>query len=257
MNFSNTLIKPFSYIFDIFISLRKIKFVLRFLPTLLTLANLVCGFIAIQQGDLYVSSLLILVSFVFDGFDGYAARKLDAVSDMGKQLDSLADIVSFGVAPAYLYYLIAPSDDFIVLAAPCLIVMAGALRLAKFNVTPSKGYFMGLPIPANALFYLGIILTIETGSGWLPDLYENPLVYAVTPVIMSGLMVSFNIRMFSTKTLSERFIENKFQIIIFLIFLVMAYMFKFAAFSYIVVVYVILSIIYSLTFKEETQTSAT
>lgn len=228
---------------------------LRILPTILTLANLVCGFIAIQQGDLYISSLLILVSFVFDGFDGYAARKLHAVSDMGKQLDSLADMVSFGAAPAYLYYLLAPSDHFLVVAAPCLIVIAGAIRLAKFNVTPSKGYFMGLPIPANALFYLGIILSIEMDYGILPELYNNPIVYALTPVVMSGLMVSFNIRMFSTKTLSERFVENKFQIVIFLIFLLMAYLYKFAAFSYIVVVYVILSIVYSITFKEETQTT--
>lgn len=229
---------------------------LRFLPTLLTLANLVCGFIAIQQGDYYISSLLILVSFVFDGFDGYAARKLDAVSDMGKQLDSLADMVSFGAAPAYLYYLLAPNDELITLAVPCLIVMAGALRLAKFNITPSKGYFMGLPIPANALFYLGLILSIETGNDFIMSLYDNQWVYVITPVVMSGLMVSFNIRMFSTKTLSDRFFENKFQIAIFIIFLIMVYFYKFAALSFIVLIYVVLSVIYSITFKEQPEPSA-
>jgi CDP-diacylglycerol---serine O-phosphatidyltransferase len=230
--------------------------VLKFFPTILTLANLVCGFIAIQQGDYYISSLLILVSFVFDGFDGYAARKLDAVSDMGKQLDSLADMVSFGAAPAYLYYLLAPNDNFITLAAPCLIVMAGALRLAKFNVTPSKGYFMGLPIPANALFYLGLILSIETGNEFIMSLYDNQWVYILTPVIMSSLMVSFKIRMFSTKTLSDKFFENKFQMAIFIIFLIMAYIYRFAALSYIVLIYVVLSLVYSLTFKDQTETSA-
>lgn len=223
---------------------------IKFIPSILTLANLVCGFVAIQMGDYYISSLLILVSFVFDVFDGYAARILSVESDMGKQLDSLADIVSFGVAPAYLYFLMAPSDRLITLAAPALIVMAGALRLAKFNITPSKRHFMGLPIPANALFYLGLILSIETGNKFISDLYENDWIYIATPIVLSSLMVSFKLKMFSTKTMSEKFFENKFQILTFLIFILLAYFFKFASLSYIIVVYIILSIFYSITFRE-------
>ncbi|MBK9256992.1 MAG: CDP-diacylglycerol--serine O-phosphatidyltransferase [Saprospiraceae bacterium] len=226
------------------------------IPTLLTLANLVCGFVAIQMGDFYISALLILVSFVFDGFDGYAARKLSAESNMGKQLDSLADMVSFGVAPAYLYYLMAPNDSMITYAAPVLIVMAGALRLAKFNVSPSKGHFMGLPIPANALFYLGLILSIQTGNEFISDLYNNQWVYIATPVVLSGLMVSFHIKMFSTKTMSDKFFENKFQLATFLIFLILTYLFKFAALSYIILVYVLLSLFYSVTFKDNDEVIA-
>ena len=83
----------------------------KYIPSAITAGNLICGFAAIQIGDFYWSPILLVCSFIFDGLDGLVARALGVTSEFGKQMDSLADVVSFGVAPAYLYYLLAPDPD--------------------------------------------------------------------------------------------------------------------------------------------------
>lgn len=131
---------------------------------LMTLMNLCLGGFAILagiNGHLNYSLLLIFVAALADRFDGMIARKFNIESELGKQLDSMSDIISFGVAPALLIYqavLInfgAPGMFFTVLYIGC-----GAFRLAKFNITESNGYFTGLPITAAGclatLSYLGI-----------------------------------------------------------------------------------------------------
>lgn len=116
----------------------------------LTLANLSLGCFAILfaiNGNLNLSVLLIFVAALADRFDGMAARKLNIESELGKQLDSMSDIISFGVAPALLLYqgilsgFGAPGSFFTVLYIGC-----GAFRLARFNISANNGYFTGLPI---------------------------------------------------------------------------------------------------------------
>ncbi|MBK9743200.1 MAG: CDP-diacylglycerol--serine O-phosphatidyltransferase [Saprospiraceae bacterium] len=138
----------------------------KYIPSAITSGNLICGFTAIMIGDFYWSPILLLGSFIFDSLDGLAARALNAQSEFGKQMDSLADVISFGVAPAYLYSLYSPDfeNKFFTIATCSMIVIAGTIRLAKFNITPSLPYFLGLPIPANALFYIGVIMGIENES---------------------------------------------------------------------------------------------
>lgn len=225
--------------------------VLKHLPTAITACNLICGFTAIMIGDFYWSPIFLLGSFVFDSLDGMVARALNAQSEFGKQMDSLADIISFGVAPAYLYALYSPDNEnnFFTIAACSMIVIAGAVRLAKFNVTPSLPYFMGLPIPANALFYIGVIIAIQNNSVRFDEFFQSKVNYFLTPLFFSWMMVSFNLRMFSTKGMTKNWRDNIFQYIMAAVAVVFAFKFKYEAVSFIVLAYVFLSIINTLTAK--------
>lgn len=134
------------------------------LANLLTLGNLSLGGFAIIssiRGELNLSLLLIFIAALLDRFDGLTARKLNIESELGKQLDSMSDIISFGVAPAILIYLGilyeygAPGAFFTVLYIGC-----GAFRLARFNISDNNGYFTGLPITAAGCLLTLSFLTI-------------------------------------------------------------------------------------------------
>jgi len=141
------------------------------LPSLLSLGNLLGGFYAIVSafnGDHLRAAVAILISGVFDLLDGAVARMTGTVSEFGVQFDSLADLVSFGVAPGLLAYSWAlfPFNRIGWLAC-CLFVACGALRLARFNVqarTMDKRYFVGLPIPAAAGFIASFVLFMKDSS---------------------------------------------------------------------------------------------
>ena len=175
------------------------------LPNLFTTGNLFCGFwaiISVFQEKFFYAAVAILLACVFDILDGKVARLSGATSKFGVQYDSLADLVSFGIAPALLAFswALRPYGKFGWLAA-FLFVVCGALRLARFNVQSSSGevkYFKGLPIPAAAsMIALTILLylrLIET------DLVKD-IVILVMIYVLAFLMVS-NIRYFSFKELN-------------------------------------------------------
>jgi len=175
------------------------------LPNLFTTGNLFCGFwaiISVFQEKFFFAAIAILVASVFDVLDGKVARLSGATSKFGVQYDSLADLVSFGVAPALLAFswALRPYGRFGWLAA-FLFVVCGALRLARFNVMSASGetkYFKGLPIPAAAsMIALTILLYLRLiETGWVKD-----IVILVTIYILAFLMVS-NIRYFSMKELN-------------------------------------------------------
>lgn len=172
------------------------------LPSLFTSANLFCGFYAVVaalKGDFYRAAAAILIALVLDGLDGKIARYTRTTSRFGVEYDSLADLVSFGMAPAILAYVWAlmPVGRLGWLAA-FLFVACGALRLARFNTqveVVDKRYFVGLPIPAAATFVAtGIILARDV------DLPVAPHVLALVALYgLSFLMVS-TIRYFSFKS---------------------------------------------------------
>ncbi|OGP92379.1 MAG: CDP-diacylglycerol--serine O-phosphatidyltransferase [Deltaproteobacteria bacterium RBG_16_47_11] len=174
------------------------------LPNLLTTGNLLCGFwaiISVFQEQFYFAAVAILLASVFDAFDGKVAKLSRTTSKFGMQYDSLADLVSFGIAPALLAFswALRPYGKFGWLAA-FTFVACGAIRLARYNVLASSGetkYFKGLPIPVAAsmiaftiLLYLRLIET-----GWIKDIVILVMIY-----ILAFLMVS-NIRYFSFKEL--------------------------------------------------------
>lgn len=130
------------------------------LANTLTLLNAVSGFLSVlssMQGEFVQAALFIMIGVFFDWFDGKAARFFDEESALGAELDSLSDLVSFGVAPAVLVVAIAPSS--LSIGAGALFVLSAALRLARFNVQDLKGVFFGMPTTANGillpLFVLG------------------------------------------------------------------------------------------------------
>jgi CDP-diacylglycerol--serine O-phosphatidyltransferase len=174
------------------------------LPNLFTTGNLFCGFwaiVSVFQEQFFYAAIAILLASAFDVLDGKVARLSGATSKFGVQYDSLADLVSFGVAPALLAFswALRPYGRFGWLAA-FLFVVCGALRLARFNVMSASGetkFFKGLPIPAAASMIALIILLylrlIETG--WVKDIVILVMIY-----VLAFLMVS-NIRYFSFKEL--------------------------------------------------------
>lgn len=157
------------------------------LPNLFTIGNLFLGFISIIMvfnNKPELAAILVLVAMLLDGLDGRVARALNAQSEFGKELDSLSDVISFGVAPAFIMYVMAFTE---MNAAGAWIITAifpicGALRLARFNVVAgTPGYFIGLPIPAAG----GVLCTLA--------LFHNELstvVLVLSTLLLSYLMVS-------------------------------------------------------------------
>ena len=225
----------------------------RYIPSAITSLNLIAGFTAIMIGDFFWSPVLLLMSFVFDSLDGLVARALHAESEFGKQLDSIADVISFGVAPAYLYSLYSPDQDnllFTILPIS-FIVVCGAIRLAKFNITPPLPYFLGLPIPANALFYIGVIFAIENESQAFIHFFDSKVNYFVTPIILSLIMVGFKIHMFSLKGMTKSFKDNIYQYIMAVVAILFVIIFRYESVSYIVLAYIALSIISTITSRKQ------
>ena len=173
------------------------------LPNLITTAGMFCGFLAIissVEGRFEEAAVAIIVASLFDALDGRIARLTNAQSRFGVEYDSLADLVSFGVAPAILAYLwaLAPYGRFGWLAA-FLFAACGALRLARFNTqagTTDGSYFTGLPIPAAAYFIAATVLFFH----YLDLGIRGHVFFLAVMYVLSFLMVS-TIKYFSFKNL--------------------------------------------------------
>ncbi|HAE37709.1 MAG TPA: CDP-diacylglycerol--serine O-phosphatidyltransferase [Candidatus Riflebacteria bacterium] len=166
---------------------------LSILPNACTSMNLICGYLSIvmtSQGEFLSAGWLILLANIFDILDGRLARLTSVESRFGAELDSLADLVSFGVSPAFLVYTRYLSHDrFFGLIISSIFVICGALRLARFNVTPhsKQDVFVGLPIPAGA----GIIATMTIFELQFFNFMRIPaIVIPFVVAITSFLMVS-------------------------------------------------------------------
>lgn len=173
---------------------------------MITLSSVFCGFYAMvisaratSHADYYRAALLIVFAMVFDTLDGRVARMTRTQSAFGLQIDSLADVVSFGAAPALLIYQWTLHRFDIAGAMACFVYVAcGAIRLARFNVlstdttgapaTPSK-YIVGLPIPGAAGILVSIVVANDALGGAIGDPRYAAVIFAVT-VVLGGLMVS-------------------------------------------------------------------
>lgn len=154
----------------------------KLIPNMFTLGNLYCGFLSIgfaAHGEYHNAAILILIGMMLDSMDGRLARMLNVDGDLGKELDSLADIVTFGIAPSFLvYYTYFFHFGLVGLAIAGLFPLFGAFRLARFNISPKKQslhYFVGVPITAA-----GGILAILT-------LFGTVIPHIVTTVIFTAL----------------------------------------------------------------------
>ena len=196
----------------------KINF-LYVLPNLFTAASIFLGVLSILNaaaGNYEKAAWLIIISTIFDGLDGRVARLTNTQSKFGGEFDSLADVIAFGAAPAFLFYFAYGHafGKFGVLVA-ALYVIFGAIRLARFNVTSNEveaNVFIGLPIPASALFIVSWILMMENYGA----LHEYTLVLTLMALVAGVLMVS-NVRYPSFKKMDfsrSHFVKGLFILIV-------------------------------------------
>lgn len=193
-----------------------LKTIKKSIPNTITCLNLLSGCLAVvfsfQSNEQFgvlkgyeIVYILIALAALFDFMDGFAARLLDAYSEVGKELDSLADLISFGLAPALLVYntMLTYSPDGYLHYTALLLAVFGALRLARFNVDERQATtFIGLPIPANALFWIGLCAWFNR-----QEIYYGDIATSIIIVIFSLLMVA-PVRMFSLKFKSFSVAEN-------------------------------------------------
>ncbi len=197
-------------------------------PNSLTLANLFSGFIAIiyvSQDKFIFAALLILLAAIFDMIDGLTARLVQSASEFGVQLDSLSDVVSFGVVPSFMLYKIYfyQYGDFGLLISG-LPLICGVLRLARFNVQTNafqdKIFFTGLAIPSAAFFIVSYLIFYHTNN-LLPEKVREITIFAVT-IIASLSMVS-TIKFYNAPRPNKRYIKQyPFVTVFFLVALVLA-----------------------------------
>ena len=178
------------------------------IPNTLTLLNLLAGCIGTVcalDGALGITFWMLLASLAFDFLDGFTARLLKAYSPMGKELDSLADMVSFGVVPSAVCYTLGVGWFGFVIA------LFSALRLAKFNIdTRQSDQFIGMPTPANALFFVSIgFIVYNRLCPWMAHLLLYEWVLGTLIVLFSLLLVS-EVPMFALKFKDYSLKKNRF-----------------------------------------------
>ena len=166
--------------------------------------NLLCGALGVIftfQGALHIAFYLMLAAAVCDFFDGFAARLLKAYSPMGKELDSLADLVSFGLLPSMMFHrrLVEGGMTGFVAYIPLIICVFSALRLAKFNVDDRQTEnFLGLPTPACAMWCGSLVFAADHGVMSMANLLHDTYLIPIASVLLALLLVS-EIPMFSFK----------------------------------------------------------
>jgi CDP-diacylglycerol--serine O-phosphatidyltransferase len=218
----------------------------RLIPNALTCANLLSGCIGIVfafKGRLDVAAYAVLVSGIFDFFDGFSARLLNVKSLIGKELDSLADMVSFGFLPGVVMYQLLEQSDYSSPYLPFtgfLITIFSALRLAKFNLdTRQTEDFIGLNTPMNTLF----IVSLPFIQKDYPALINSTILLVAVTVIMCWLLVC-EIKIFSLKFGSIKWIHNKTKFVFLIISAVLIAFLKFAAIPFVLVLYILSSIVH-------------
>ncbi|MDE6482288.1 MAG: CDP-diacylglycerol--serine O-phosphatidyltransferase [Rikenellaceae bacterium] len=215
------------------------KQIIKSIPNLLPLSNLFCGCVAVAYafwGDFATTFWLVVLASVFDFMDGMAARLLNAHSPIGADLDSLADMVSFGVAPSVVLFSLGVGWFGFVVA------LFSALRLAKFNVDDRQTTeFIGLPVPADALFFTSIGYIVYDGSStYLAVVFSTVWFLSALAALFSLLMVS-EIRMFSLKFKSLRLKDNALRYCFLALSAVAVALFGIKAVPFAIVGYIALS----------------
>jgi CDP-diacylglycerol--serine O-phosphatidyltransferase len=219
------------------------------LPNAVTCLNLVAGCVAIERAfafDFAGAFLFVSIAAVLDFLDGFTARLLKAYSEVGRQLDSLADAVSFGAAPAFALYNLLRSGGFTGPQVYSVFVVAAfsALRLAKFNLDrrQSEG-FIGLPTPANALLIVSLVFLVGGMESRLPlRLLDTPWILIGLSAVLSLLLVS-EIPMFSLKFKTFGWKGNAIRYLFLAASLALLLIFRVAAVPMIVGGYIVFSLI--------------
>ena len=218
------------------------------IPNLLTISNLICGCIALYftfQGKLVFTAYLIGLAAVFDFMDGAVARLLNVSNPIGKELDSLADMVSFGLVPGSVVFHLLEEDALNQYSFMALLIpIFSAYRLAKFNVDENQNEnFIGLPTPANCLVFISIpLITTFNSESTIAYLFKIPEILLIITILMSLALVS-RIKMFSLKFKNLKFQDNKLRFFIITMSIFLLTWLEFSAIPIIILLYMMMSIV--------------
>jgi len=220
------------------------------IPNFLTLCNLLSGTIGIVtvfEGSLIYGAYFIWLGAVFDFLDGFSARLFNAYSDIGKELDSLADMVTFGVLPSLTVYRFLsgyfPIDSFWPYIS-IIPVLFSALRLAKFNIdTKQKEIFIGLPTPANAFLLSGLPFISHLRLFH----FISPPFYTIPTVLIASLLMVSSVEFISLKFKNLKFRENRYKFTIIFAGIIFISILKTEGISIAIIAYVFISIIKNLS----------
>lgn len=247
------------------------------IPNLLTLLNLFCGAVAVLfavQNLFVAAAFFVFLGILFDFFDGFVARKLEVQSDLGLQLDSLADMVTSGLVPGIVMFKllsnalntvqVESSDSwnsglelhglehsFLPLIGLC-ITLASAYRLAKFNLDEDQqSYFKGLPTPANTLLIISFPLIMEfQNSSFIASLIINPW-FLIALTVLSCYLLNSNVKLFALKFKVWRFKPNAIRYSFVLLSFVLLLVFHFVAIPMIILLYIGLSLVDTYVLNKE------
>ncbi len=242
----------------------------RFIPNFVTLLNMLCGSIAVifaVHNNFVMTAFFVFLGIFFDFFDGLLARKLNVQSELGVQLDSLADMITSGLVPGIIMFklisLVSDQPDFAELPhewnsifhwngfklAPLALVglfitLASGFRLAKFNIDEDQQtYFKGLPTPANTLLILSLPLIIEfQNSDFINSIILNKW-FLVGLTFLSCYLLNSNIKLFALKFKDYSFKANSIRYLFIILSIVLLVVLQFAAIPLIILLYIILSLL--------------
>ena len=228
----------------------------RYIPNLLTLGNLFCGTVATifaVQGDFVAAGLFVVIGIVFDFFDGFAARLLNVSGELGKQLDSLADMVTSGVVPGIIVYQLFIENNSNVVATntvnylPFLglfLTLGAGYRLAKFNIdTRQTDSFIGMPTPAMSLFVISLPLIQEYSTiEFVQNLIANNYFLIAITLLLTYLM-NAEISLFSLKFKTYSVKNNLMKYLFLVLSTGMLVFLQYLSIPLIILLYVFLSLI--------------
>jgi CDP-diacylglycerol--serine O-phosphatidyltransferase len=235
-------------------------------PNFFTMLNLFCGCVAlvfVAELNYTMAFYMVCLGIFADFFDGFFARKFNVAGPLGVQLDSLADMITCGFVPGYVIYqmllrieiisTLEYSEDFFRFL-PYLgfvITLGSCYRLAKFNIdTRQSDSFIGLPTPANALFFTSLpLLVYANQNGFLTEILMNKWVLIVL-VFISAYVMNAEIPLFSLKIKNFSFAKYKLQIFFLILCVLMLIFLQITAVPLIILLYVVLSVINNIVNKK-------
>lgn len=223
------------------------------IPNTLTSLNLLCGMMGIYfvlKGEVFYGAYFILIAALFDFLDGFVARMLNAYSEIGKQLDSLADLVTFGVLPSFiLFQMVKENADLEYMPFfTFLIGIFSAIRLAKFNIDSRQSdRFIGVPTPANAMLISTLPFLAEKFPYSATWIYNPYFIYIFT-IVMAFLLVA-ELPLIALKFKSFDFKKNIYRYLVLLIGLICIVVFGLAGIPMVIISYIVLSVVEGLLTK--------
>lgn len=233
------------------------------IPNFFTMLNLFCGCVAlvfVSNTEFELAFYFVSLGIFFDFFDGFFARKFNVAGPLGVQLDSLADMVTSGVVPGYvMYQMLLNSRVFLVLewhniVLPFLgfiITLGACYRLAKFNIdTRQSDSFIGLPTPANALFFTSLPLVADYFHNEIDLGFSYSKWFLIALTFLSAYVMNAEIPLFSLKIKNFSFAKYKLQIFFLAISVLMLIFLQIVAIPLIILIYVLLSVINNIVNKK-------